>query len=1287
MILKALIQNKASNAILVLLMFLFITSFINAANRFSVASGNWNSIAVWSDTSGGTPGFSVPVAGDVVTIGGGFNVTLSNDAACTSVIISSGATLDIATFKLSVSGTGTPITPTGTFTISSGTVEYSGGAQTCAVLTYNNLILSGSGNKTFATSPTVNGKLLRTGSAAILVTTGNLVYGTNGSVEFVLTGDRTTSANDWLGTMNCTGGVIISNGGGGPWTLTMGGARILSSGVPLTIGAGCTLDTSAGINRALTLGGNFTNNGIFNANASNITFSGTADQSIAGFTTTGTVSMTKTAGIATLTGVLNAGVLTMNTAGGTLDLGALTTHTISGVWTFGNGTLKGSGTLNIGGNHSGNVAGIIDGETINFNGSSAQTVTSGLTYNNLIFSGTGTKTLGAPIMTNGTLTVNSGTTFATANFGVTLGGDFINNGTFTAGSSPITFSGTVNQSIAGFTTTGTVTMTKTAGTATLLGNVNGGALTMNTAGGTLNLGIGLTHTFTGNLTRGLGTLNGGSSSLIIGGTITAGDGFIFNCGSGTVECNGANQTIFTVNSASPANSAYNNLILSGSGTKTLGSTSGITTNGTLEIKTGVTLDTTSTNNCAVNLGGDFMNSGTFTANASTVTIFGTKTQSIAGFTTTGTVAMTKTAGVATLTGDVNAGVLTINGVGGTLHLGSGLTHTISGTWTRTNGTVNGGSSTLSLSANSTAIGTGFSFAPNTSTVRYTAGNQSHFMNNYYNLAITGALTGTCTTGASNYTFPTANFMNIENQFTLTNGQLIFPSNFMLSVTDAVSVASPGALTFENSSSLVQVNTVSNTGNITYKRNTGATKKFDYAYLSTPVNGTAIDATNFPNWRLDYAFAYATANFIDAKTIINGVEISTTPDGFDDDDNDWVAASSMAVANGYIIRVPDVGKAAPGETISFSGVPNNGDISVAIALSGDADRNTDWNLIGNPYPSAVDAEKFIFENSALLGTNANTSGAIDGTIYFWNHGGGISVSNPGPDTLNYTSDSYTILNLTGNASGGTSYIPAGQAFFVEAISTGNVVFKNNMRVGISGSNSTFYKQKPNYKTTAKNRFWLNLKNEVGVNDQQLFGYFPNTTLGHDSAYDGPYSDSGKEVSFYSFIDDKTYAIQNRSAFVDTDFVRLGYYSAIAGKLSVSITATEGIFDTQGIILEDKETNTLYDLQSGAYTFETKEGTFDNRFVLRYTNKTLDTKDFESQSTKVLVSVKNKQIKIQSLTEPIDKIVIYDMLGRVIYQKSNVDTPEYAIQNLPSNNQTLIVKTSLRKGETFTNKIVF
>jgi hypothetical protein len=80
------------------------------------------------------------------------------------------------------------------------------------------------------------------------------------------------------------------------------------------------------------------------------------------------------------------------------------------------------------------------------------------------------------------------------------------------GAAAVQFTGTANQSIPAFTTTGTVSMLKTAGTATFSGNVNGGGLTINGTGGTLNLvwsTLSLAHG------QEPGTVNCGSSLLRI----------------------------------------------------------------------------------------------------------------------------------------------------------------------------------------------------------------------------------------------------------------------------------------------------------------------------------------------------------------------------------------------------------------------------------------------------------------------------------------------------------------------------------------------------------------------------------------------------------------------------------------------------------------------------------------------------------------------------------------------------------------------------------------------------
>ena len=96
---------------------------------------------------------------------------------------------------------------------------------------------------------------------------------------------------------------------------------------------------------------------------------------------------------------------------------------------------------------------------------------------------------------------------------------------------------------------------------------------------------------------------------------------------------------------------------------------------------------------------------------------------------------------------------------------------------------------------------------------------------------------------------------------------------------------------------------------------------------------------------------------------------------------------------------------------------------------------------------------------------------------------------------------------------------------------------------------------------------------------------------------------------------------------------------------------------------------------------------DRFVLRYTNKSLANNNFDSLENKVLVSKKYKKIQINSFDETIDKVTIYDLLGKQIYQKEKVNSNELSIADLASSHQPLIVKTVLQNGRSVTDKIIY
>lgn len=514
-----------------------------------------------------------------------------------------------------------------------------------------------------------------------------------------------------------------------------------------------------------------------------------------------------------------------------------------------------------------------------------------------------------------------------------------------------------------------------------------------------------------------------------------------------------------------------------------------------------------------------------------------------------------------------------------------------------------------------------------------------------------------------------------------SGAVVIKSGHTLSLANEITV-SGGSLKFENNASLIQTNTGTtiNTGNITYERLTPTTiDNFDYTYWSSPVSPQKLIDVS-PNTSLDKFYSFN-------LTV-----------------NDWQQENpniNMTPGIGYIIRGPQT-YAAPAPPnlyqASFKGVPNNGVFSVAIpttAIGSEASA-----LLGNPYPSALDADLFL---------KANMATALEGTLYFWTHNTniGVGTTNLGSGTYAYTSDDYATYNLTGGAAtaaaGVNNSIPngkiaSGQAFFAGVNpGGGTVTFNNNMRLSSTGTvldNSLFFKlsdaKSKASSSIEKDRVWLNLFNSQGAFKQTLLGYITGATDEYDNGYDGETFDGNEFVDFYSINQDKNLVIQGRALpFDETDEVPLGYKTTVAGDFTIAIAQTDGFLATQEIFLEDKINKSIRNLKVGHYTFTTGSGTFNDRFVLRFinANKTLGTSNFDELNNTVFVSNKNKQIKINSSVEMIDKVQIYDLLGRSIYQKMNVNTSEFLISNLVSNHEVLLIKIKLQNGQTVTKKIVY
>jgi hypothetical protein len=484
-------------------------------------------------------------------------------------------------------------------------------------------------------------------------------------------------------------------------------------------------------------------------------------------------------------------------------------------------------------------------------------------------------------------------------------------------------------------------------------------------------------------------------------------------------------------------------------------------------------------------------------------------------------------------------------------------------------------------------------------------------------------------------------------------------------------------------SLVQINdSDTNTGNIKFERTTTVILSTDYTYWSSPVINQTLQTVS-PDTFSDKFYVY-NASVEDWENVVNP------------------STYKMVAGKGYIFLGPKTYTAPSLFKTTFIGKPNNGKVEIPIVFNSGAPDGTS-NLIGNPYPSAIYADKFLDFNT----------GVIDGTIYFWTHNTSMQLASnivlpayAGSGALAYTSDDYASYNslggvraVSGNSGIKNNNIPngniaAGQAFFASGLITGVATFNNSMRIDNLGKimdNSQFFKTKsPKTKTAAieKHRIWLNLTNPQGVFKQTLIGYITDATNQYDTRFDGISFDANEFADFYSLSQDKNLVIQGRAVpFDENDQVPLGFRTTIEGAFTINIDQADGILTNQAVFIEDKLTNTTFDLRSGPFTFNTAAGTFNDRFVLRYTNKTLGTTNFESVENQILVYNKNKQIKVNSKAETIDKVSVYDLLGRQLFKKDKVNSNELTIANLVSSQQTLLIKVILQNGQMVTKKIIY
>ena len=399
-----------------------------------------------------------------------------------------------------------------------------------------------------------------------------------------------------------------------------------------------------------------------------------------------------------------------------------------------------------------------------------------------------------------------------------------------------------------------------------------------------------------------------------------------------------------------------------------------------------------------------------------------------------------------------------------------------------------------------------------------------------------------------------------------------------------------------------------------------------------LDGTIVSTPSAITWTTDALGATTSPFTISTHWIYKYVN------GADEDYDAWQFVrntGNISPGEGYTMKgVSSVLDEREDQNYVFRGKPNNGVITVSPL------DDTNLYLLGNPYPSVLDADEFINDNFTV-------NGVTTGTLYFWEHWGGGTH-----DLLDYQGG-YAMYTLSGGTQGMShpsvnqtgsgdktpgQFISVGQGFFVQGDSnagngvTATVEFNNSQRsftreyvsdftvfVRDAGDDQGMFENPENatsesdtvetennsddilwhqefgIRRDTRKKIRLGYINPAGFHRYLLLTFDRKATDAVDGSYDGESIDTAEDDMYWS-LESGQYIIQAVENLYDEREVALGLTAKEAGGGIITLDGLENIDSSVGIYIKDNYSGATHDLRASNFQVSIPAGQTNDKYSL-------------------------------------------------------------------------------------------